>query len=159
MESVVSNLSGIQLAIDLAAKQRDTCHRNLAMLERHFTSAHAQMEQLRSYAADKDAGWIDATPGVFSGELLRHHYQFVGRLQQAMGMQAGVLNHANGQVNDARALLASAEIRLEGLSRILKLRMSTKDMLFKRREQKQTDDFASQQYARKRSDIEQGEVR
>ena len=129
------------------------------MLERYCTSAQGQMQQLRSYAADKDAGWIDASPGVFSSELIRHHYQFVGRLQQAMGMQTGVLENANAQVREARTLLTNAEIRLEGLSRILKLRIGAKDLLLKRREQKQTDDFASQQYARKRSEIEQGEAR
>ena len=155
----MTNLKGIQLAIELAAKQRDTLHRKLAMVERHSVSAQGQMEQLRSYASDKDAGWIDAAPGVFSGELIRHHYQFVGRLQQAMEMQVGVVDHADGQVSEVRALLASAEIRLEGLNRIFKLRMSAKDLLLKRREQKQTDDFASQQYARKRGEIEQGEAR
>lgn len=155
----MTSLSGIQLAIELATKQRDICQRRLAMLERHCTSALGQMEQLRSYAADKDAGWLGAMPGTFSGELIRHHYQFVGRLQQAIEMQTEVIGQANGQVNEARALLASAEIRLEGLSRILKLRTSAKDMVLKRREQKQTDDFASQQYARKRAETEQGEAR
>lgn len=155
----MTNLSGIQLAIELATKQRDICQRRLAMLERHSASALGQMEQLRSYAADKDAGWVDAMPGTFSGELIRHHYQFMGRLQQAMEMQTEAIVQANGQVNEARALLGGAEIRLEGLSRILKLRISAKDLVLKRREQKQTDDFASQQYARKRVETEQGEAR
>ncbi len=155
----MTNLSGIQLAIELAIKQRDACQRSLAMLERHGAAAQAQMEQLRSYAADKDAGWIDAAPGIFSGELIRHHYQFMGRLQQAMEMQTVVLGQTDGRVGEARTALANAEIRLEGLNRILKLRVSAKDLLLKRREQKQTDDFASQQYARKREDMEQGEAR
>lgn len=155
----MTDLSGIQLAIELAAKQRDICQRRLAMLERHCAAAQGQMEQLRSYAADKDAGWIDAAPGIFSGELIRHHYQFMGRLQQAVEMQTEVIGRANGQVGEARTVLANAEIRLEGLNRILKLRVSAKDLLLKRREQKQTDDFASQQYARKRAEMEQGEAR
>lgn len=155
----MTDLSGIQLAIELAVKQRDICQRRLAMLERHSAAAQGQMEQLRSYAADKDAGWIDAAPGIFSGELIRHHYQFMGRLQQAVEMQTEVIGRANGQVDEARTVLANAEIRLEGLNRILKLRVSAKDLLLKRREQKQTDDFASQQYARKRAEMEQGEAR
>lgn len=155
----MTNLSGIQLAIELAAKQRDICQKRLAMLERHSVAAQGQMEQLQSYAADKDAGWIGAAPWLFSGELIRHHYQFMGRLQQAVEMQTEVLGQANGQVSEARTALANAEIRLEGLNRILKLRVCAKDLLFKRREQKQTDDFASQQYARKRVEIEQGEAR
>ena len=155
----MTNLSGISLAIELAVKRRDICQRRVAMLERHSAAAQGQMEQLRSYAADKDAGWIDAAPGIFSGELIRHHYQFMERLQQAVEMQTGVLGQANDRVAEARAALANAEIRLEGLNRILKLRVSAKDLLLKRREQKQTDDFASQQYARKRADMEQGEAR
>lgn len=155
----MTNLSGIQLAIELATKQRDICQKRLAMLERHSVAAQGQMEQLQSYAADKDAGWIEAAPGLFSGELIRHHYQFMGRLQQAVEMQTEVLGQANGQVSEARTALANAEIRLEGLNRILKLRVCAEDLLFKRREQKQTDDFASQQYARKRVEIEQGEAR
>lgn len=155
----MSNFSGVQLAIELATKQRDVCQRRLAVMERHSVSAQGQMAQLRSYAADKDASWIDAAPGSFSGELMRHHYQFMGRLQQAMEMQAEVLGQATSQVNDARTSLANSEIRLEGLTRILKLRVSAKELLLKRREQKQTDDFASQQYARKRAELEQGEAR
>ena len=155
----MTNLSGIQLAIELATKQRDICQKRLAMLERHSVAAQAQMEQLQSYAADKDAGWIEAAPGLFSGELIRHHYQFMGRLQQAVEMQTEVLGQANGQVSEARTALVNAEIRLEGLNRILKLRVCAEDLLLKRREQKQTDDFASQQYARKRVEIEQGEAR
>lgn len=153
------NLSGIQLAIELAAKQRDICHRRLAMLERHSSAARGQMEQLRSYAADKDVGWMQAAPGFFSGELIRHHYQFMRRLQQAMEMQIDEIGQVNGQVEVARMALANAEIRLEGLNRILKLRVRAKDLLLKRVEQKQTDDFASQQYARKRLEMERGEAR
>ena len=155
----MTDLSGIQLAIELAAKQRDICQKRLAMLERHSVAAQGQMEQLQSYAADKDAGWIGAAPGLFSGELVRHHYQFMGRLQQAVDMQTEVLGQANGQVSEARTALANAEIRLEGLNRILKLRVNAKDLLLNRREQKQTDDFASQQYARRRAEMEQGEAR
>lgn len=152
-------LSGIQLAIELAVKQRDIRQKGLAVLERRSVAAQGQMEQLRSYAADKDAGWIEAAPGVLSGELIRHHYQFMGRLQQAVEMQTEVLSQVNSQVHEARMALADAEIRLEGLRRILSLRVSAKDLLLKRREQKQTDDFASQQYARKRAEMEQGEAR
>lgn len=155
----MNNLSGIQLAIELATKQRDMCQKRLTVLERQSAAALGQMEQLRSYLADKDAGWIESASGIFSGPLIGHHYQFTGRLQHAMGMQAEILDQAIGQVSTAQMSLASAEVRLEGLHRILKLRVSAKDLLLKRREQKQTDDFASQQYARKRSETEQGDAR
>lgn len=155
----MNNLGGIRLAIELATKQRDACQKKLAILERSVSAAEAQMAQLGSYASDKDAGWIQAKPGAFSGELIRHHYQFVGRLQQAIGMQSEVLAHSIAQVASARKSLADAEARLEGLNRILSRRVSAIAILAGRRDQKQTDDFAAQRYARMRAEFEQGDAR
>ena len=74
-------------------------------------------------------------------------------------MQQQLIGESNVQLGEARKALSVAEIRLEGLSRIMKLRVSAKGLLLIRREQKQTDDFASQQYARKRTELEQGDAR
>jgi flagellar FliJ protein len=155
----MNNLKGFQLAIELATTHRDACHKKLAALERSFASAGGQLEQLQSYAADKDAGWINSSGGGFSGELIRHHFQFMARLQQAMQMQSEVIAHAHAQVEHARKVLAASEVRLEALNRILKLRFNAKELLLKRRDQKQTDEFASQQYARRRAESERGEAR
>ncbi len=116
-----------------------------------------QMEQLQSYAVEKDSHWASPTFGAVSGEILKHHYQFMGRLQEAMTMQFGVVATASKQVSGARVTLAEAETRLEGLKRIWKNRVNECELKAKRQDQKQTDEFASQQYARRRTQIEQGE--
>ena len=155
----MNNFRGIQLAIELAIKQRDTFQRRVAVLERNVVAAKAQFGQLQSYAVDKDSGWMHAQSDGFSAEIVRHHYQFVSRLQQAIGMQAEVVTHALAQVEVAKKSLAAAEIRLEGLRQVLNRRLNVKAMLVTRRDQKTTDDFASQSYARRLANSEQGDGR
>ena len=116
-----------------------------------------QLSQLQAYASDKDTRWTQAGTTVFSGELVKHHYQFMDRLQQAMAQQSGVIQSSEVAKEKVAAVLLEAEIRLAGLKEILQLRLRAKDVLQKRREQKQTDEFASQQYARKRAEYERGE--
>jgi flagellar FliJ protein len=153
----MADLSGLLLAIELATKHRDACQGRLAVARRTVAQDLDQLHQLQAYAGDKDTRWIQAGTTVFSGELVKHHYQFMDRLQQAMAQQSGVIQSSEVAKDKVAAVLLEAEIRLAGLKEILRLRLRAKDVLQKRREQKQTDEFASQQYARKRSEYERGE--
>ena len=90
------------MAIELATKQRDACQRKVAVLEKNLTSVNAQFDQLQSYAADKDHGWTNSQSRAVSSEVVRHHYQFVARLQQAMGMQAELVTSSIAQVDAAK---------------------------------------------------------
>jgi flagellar FliJ protein len=144
----MSKINGIQLAIEIAVQRRDACHKRLAMAERHQMAALGQMEQLQSYAGEKDIRLTSPAIGGLSGEILKHHYQFMGRLQEAIRMQSGVVLGASDQVRDMRLALMNAEVRLEGLKRIWKIRTEERVERSKRLEQKQTDEFASNQYAR-----------
>lgn len=155
----MSNLRSLQLVIEIATRQRDGCKTKLSQVRQAGRSAQGQFDQLRAYADEKDTGWTSAAPGAFSGELVRHHYQFMDRLQQAMAMQKDVLFNAENQVRRAEAALVEAETKLEALKKILQSRVSAKDQRMARLEQKQTDDFASQQYARRRAANELGEAR
>jgi flagellar FliJ protein len=145
----MSNINGIQLAIEVAAQKRDACQKRLAMVELHHKATLGQMEQLRSYAGDKDMRWTSSAFGGFSGEILRHHYQFMGRLQEAISLQSGVVLAASNQVRDVRLMLIDAEIHLEGLKRIWQMRTDARALKDKRFEQKQADEFASNQYVRR----------
>ena len=145
------------LAVELATKHRDVCQGRLALAKRTVRQDLDQMNQLKAYANDKDARWMQAGVTVFSGELVKHHYQFMVRLQQAMAQQTGVIQSSELVVEKVARALLDAEVRLAGLNEILQLRLRAKEVVQKRREQKQTDEFASQQYTRKRAEYEQGE--
>lgn len=154
----MAELKGLVLAIEMATKHRDVCQGKLAAAKRVVQQDVEQLRQLQAYASDKDTRWIQAGTTVFSGELVKHHYQFMDRLQQAMGLQAGMIRNSELAQEKLAATLLEAEIRLAGLKEILQLRLRAKDVLQKRREQKQTDEFASQQYTRKRTEYERGEL-
>ncbi len=146
----MSQLRSFILAIELATRQRDELARALARAEKTLHFAQNQMHQLEGYAAETDARWLRPTTEGRTTELLHHHYQFMGRLQQAVGLQAGVMSSTGQQVEKAKQLLLQAECRLAGLSQVLKIRQAELLQVEARREQRQTDEFAAMQHARKK---------
>jgi flagellar FliJ protein len=153
----MSALKGVLLAIEHATLQRDDLNKALARVERARDFARTQMAQLEGYATDTDARWTGtATRGV-SVELMRHQYQFMDRLQQAIKMQNGVLIQAERQLEQARASVMQAEVRLLGLNQILKTRQTALLRTQRQRQQRHTDEFAAMQHSRNRSQPMSGE--
>ncbi len=147
----MSALKSVLLAIEHATLNRDALAKAAARVERNLVFARSQMEQLQNYAADTDVRWTGtATRGV-SVELMRHQYQFMDRLQQAIAMQSGVLAQSAGQLEQAKAKLLEAEVRLLGLNQILKTRQDALLRIQRQRQQRHTDEFAAMQHARNRA--------
>ncbi|MEY3445765.1 MAG: hypothetical protein RIR45_520 [Pseudomonadota bacterium] len=144
----MSELRSVLLAIDLATRQRDDLARAAAKARRDVGFAQVQMAQLQGYAGDTDARWTGSASTGLSTELMRHHYQFMGRLQQAIAMQKDVMENTNRQLALAEKALLSAEFRLSGLNRVLETRQAARLLTQRRREQRQTDEFASMLHAR-----------
>jgi len=147
----MSALKSVLLAIEHASLRRDEMAKAVARVERSQTFARDQMAQLKGYAADTDARWTGSGARGLSLELVRHQYQFMDRLQQAIELQSGVLANTARQLELAKANLMQAEIRLSGLNQILKSRQIALLSQQRRREQRQTDEFAALQYTRNRA--------
>lgn len=147
----MSALKSVLLAIEHASLRRDELAKAVARVERSQTFARDQMAQLKGYAADTDARWTGSGTRGLSLELVRHQYQFMDRLQQAIELQSGVLANTARQLELAKANLMQAEIRLSGLNQILKSRQIAMLSQQRRREQRQTDEFAALQYTRNRA--------
>lgn len=147
----MSELRSVQLAIELATRDRDELAKTVARVERSLTFVHEQMAQLEGYAAETDARWIGSAERNVSPELMRHHYQFMDRLQQAIGMQSSAIVSTGRQLEQAKANLLRAEFRLSGLNQVLKNRQAVLQRKERRREQRQTDEFAAMQHARNRA--------
>ena len=145
----MSQLKGIMLAIELATRQRDQCAKAVAAARKTQGFAQGQMGQLEGYAADVDARWIKSGSNPLSVELIRHHYQFMDRLQQAIGLQGTVIQNTGRQVEQAQKALLQVEVRLAGLNHVLANRQAAMQLTQKRREQRMTDEFAGMQHARK----------
>jgi flagellar FliJ protein len=154
----MSQMKSILLAIELATRRRDEYAKSLASSRRTHGFAQDQMAQLQGYAQDTDARFIGSTTVILSAELIRHHYQFVERLQQAITLQTSVLENSNRQIGQIEKALLEAEFRLAGLNHILKARQAALQLIQKRREQRATDEFASMQHARTKARALSGET-
>jgi len=154
----MSNLSAITLAIELATRHRDEAAKSVALALKRVRFAEEQMQQLRSYAGDTDARWLGAPAGMLSSELIKHHYQFVDRLHHAIGLQAVAIADANVQVDRARRTLVETEVRLAGLKQVLNTRKAAIVLIQQRREQRNTDEFASLAFSRRAARLSQGEL-
>jgi len=153
----MSELKSVLLAIEHATLRRDELAKAVARVERSLGFAHDQMAQLQGYAADTDGRWIGSAARALSLELVRHHYQFMDRLQQAIGLQSGVVAGTVRQLEQAKLSLLQAEFRLSGLTQILKVRQAGLQRNERRREQRQTDEYAALLYSRNRARPMSGE--
>lgn len=140
---------GLQLAIELAERKRDQRMLALANAQRQLLSGKQQLQQLQSYAKDTDSRWSGGRDIVLSAELIRHHYQFVERLQHAIGMQDSVIAGFLQQEQICLRALAVAESRVTGLKQVLAKRKLLLAATEQRREQLQMDEMAAMVYARR----------
>ena len=144
----MSEFRSICIAIDLATKQRDELAQAQARASRNRGLASDQMAQLKGYAGETDTRWMAASSVARSPEIIRHHYQFMERLQQAITLQEQVMADMAQQLDVAHQKLLQAEFRLAGLNKILEVRKAALLKKQKRRDQYQTDEFAALQHAR-----------
>jgi flagellar FliJ protein len=143
----MSKFHAIELAITVASRRRDALAKEYAQAIRNLDFGKDQLAQLEGYAEDTDARWIGSHLSALSGELVRHHYQFVERLQQAVQMQNNAIGTLEGQREAARQALLQAEFRLAGLQQVLDRRQAAVQLAHDRREQRATDEFAAQRHA------------
>ena len=88
-------------------------------------------------------------------EVMFHHYQFMDRLGHAVGLQTGVVGDHASRVQDATRTLLDAELRLASLRKVLERRRADLLREQQRREQKQTDELASQRAAARAGAVHQ----
>lgn len=144
----MSTLNALQVAIDLATRQRDDAGLALAQVVRRAEHAQLQMEQLRSYATDTSARWSVASQASATPEIVGHYYQFMERLDQTMAMQRGAIAEVQRQCEMARQVLQQAEVRMAGLNRLLDRRRGELARAQEQREQRQSDELAAQLHRR-----------
>lgn len=154
----MSAVKSVLLAIDVATRKRDQAGKNLGQAQQAWLAAQDQMAQLESYAADTDVRWTATAQICATPELMHHHYQFLGRLHHAIGLQRGVLEDLNRQIEGVKKLLLEAEFRLSSLKQVLKKKQSDSAMLQTRREQRQMDEFAALQYGKTAARYYSGEL-
>jgi flagellar FliJ protein len=154
----MSALKSIALAIEVATQKRDQAGKYLVQAQRACMFAQNQLDQLESYAADSEARWTVSAQISMTPELLRHQYQFMGRLRHAISLQMSVMADLEFQLDAAKKRTLDAEFRLAGLQKVVKKKQADVALKLNRREQKQMDEFAAMQFARATSRPAYGEI-
>ena len=146
----MSKFRALELAIEQATQQRDALALRHAQAQKTLQFAHGQLAQLQNYSNDTDARWIGGHVVNLSVELVKHHYQFMDRLQHAASQQQGVIANLERQLDSVHRALLQAEYRLAGFKQVLKGRRAELQVLQQRREQRVTDEFAAMSHFRAR---------
>ena len=139
----MSALSALSVAVDLAERKRDEARRALQDALRAQQAARDQMEQLKGYAQETQNRWGMRANAHVQPEVMYHHYQFIGKLEHAIGLQSGVVQEQARRVEQARQALLQAELRLTSLRKVVERKQHEMAIAQMRREQKQTDERAS----------------
>lgn len=141
-------IRSFDLAIELATKRRDEAARRLSGALQSHAHAEVQLKQLTDYVAETDARIVQQVDRSLSMEVLRHHYQFMGRLQEAIRLQTEAVRGVQRHVEGARAELAKAETAVMGLIKVRDARLAEMRVAQGRREQAVSDELATQLHIR-----------
>ena len=142
----MSSLGALMVAIDLATRKRDEARQALRDRQRALAAAQGQMDQLQGYQQEMQARWGLGEGRQVKPEVMFHHYQFIERLQHAMGLQAKVLQDQKIRLEAAQKALMATELRLASLNKVVDTRRRDMALAQMRREQKQTDERAALQF-------------
>jgi flagellar FliJ protein len=134
----------------LASAKRDQAIGYWQKVLQEHTHALDQMRQLKQYAQDTEQRWSDSAQRSTTPELLHHHYQFMGRLYQTMGLQEGVLTVSRKKLDTAKQCVNEAEFRLASLKKVVEKKQADQDKLKRGSDQKLMDEFAALQVQRLR---------
>ncbi len=148
-----SALRGLMVAVEAAERQRDEARRSLQNTRNAQMAAQGQLDQLQAYANETEGRWGMRANATVAPEVMFHHYQFMERLNHAMGLQTTVVQQHNYRVEQAQQLLLQTELRLTSLQKLVDKRRQEIALAQMRREQKQTDERAAQQYFQQRKPL------
>lgn len=150
----MSSLSSLQVALKVAEMHRDQAGVALGKVVQQETFARDQLHQLQSYAQETENRWLRTGQSGLTPGLMQHHYQFMGRLDHATGLQHAVVEEAGRRVERQRKAVVDAEMRVGTLQKLLQRKHADAQAAAARRDQREMDEFAANQIRRRVSDLQ-----
>lgn len=142
----MSDHTALLAVLDLAARKRDEALQALARAQLEQQKAMMQMNQLQGYTAESQLRWSQrATQGV-TASLLHTQQTFMGKLNNAVTFQDGVLDRLAQNVQRCQAQVIEAERELASLQKFQQRRVEAWQKRQQRQEQKATDETAAIQH-------------
>ena len=154
----MSSLNALNVAIEAAERKRDTARTAMQERQRAQQAAQAQMDQLQGYVLEMQARWGAQEGLAVQPEVMHHQYQFMERLQHAIGLQTRVVADQEIRLETARQALLAAELRVTSLQKVVQTRKRDLELSQMRREQKETDERAAIQFFRRSFGLQLQEI-
>lgn len=154
----MSSLNALNVAIEAAERKRDAARTAMQERQRAQQAAQAQMDQLQGYVLEMQARWGAQEGLAVQPEVMLHQYQFMDRLQHAIGLQTKVVGDQNIRLETARQALLATELRVTSLQKVVQTRKRDMALAQMRREQKETDERAALQFFRRSFGLQLQEV-
>lgn len=154
----MSNHNALQLAIEVAQRQRDLAQRHLHDRRQEVRAAQDQLQQLQAYEQQSQYRLVHQGAAWQSMEMARHHYQFMERLAHAIGLQTQAVARAIRMEDDMHKRLIQAQTRVKALQLVLDQRLQQVTSEKNRREQRAMDEMALHAYMRHRQANATGET-
>lgn len=145
----MSSLNALNVAIEAAERKRDAARTALQERQRAQEAAQAQMDQLQGYVGEMQTRWGAQEGLAVQPEVMHHQYQFMERLQHAIGLQTRVVADQGIRLETARQALLAAELRVTSLQKVVQARKRDLALVQMRREQKETDERATMAFFRR----------
>lgn len=154
----MSSLNALMIAIDAAGRKRDAARQSVQERQRALQAGQAQMDQLQGYVREMSQRWGAQEGQAVQPEVMHHQYQFMERLQHAIGLQTRVLADLEIRLETVRQALMAAELRVSSLNKVVEVRKRDMALAQMRREQKETDDRAALQFFRRSFGLQLQEI-
>ncbi|BDR07110.1 flagellar export protein FliJ [Comamonas thiooxydans] len=145
----MSSLNALNVAIEAAERKRDAARTTMQERQRAQQAAQAQMDQLQGYVLEMQARWGAQEGLAVQPEVMHHQYQFMERLQHAIGLQTRVVADQDIRLETARQALLATELRVTSLQKVVQARRRDVALAQMRREQKDTDERATMAFFRR----------
>ena len=138
----MKRLALLKTLLEREEKRRDE---QMAAVRAAVANAEAQRQQadgLTTYRGEYCQKWSTQFQKAAQMEILRSYHGFLARLDQAIGQQQSVIDHAQRMVDVQRQKLVEREIRVATVQRLIKRREALLAKVADRREQKNLDELA-----------------
>ena len=106
-------------------------------------AARGQAEQLRTYRREYEQRWRLQFGREGKIELVHCYQSFMERLTLAVEQQSRIAEHAAQQVDLALTALRGTELRCASVRKLIERRLRDDQLAGTRRDQKQSDEYAS----------------
>jgi len=138
----------LSLLIDLQRRERDRVAGVAAQAQRDVDAAAGTLRMLNDYRNDYEARSPKSGRSATDTLRVRVHEAFVGKLGRAIGEQDTLLAHLAQRNETQRLALVERQRRVKALETLELRRATERRKRLESLEQKQTDEFAAQAYAR-----------